>query len=279
MAKRDRIQNYEKMIKEGRGTGIGSEYVPWLKIQDVPSLGRSTRLKGIKTGRQHEFLSDMERNYFYILEYSDDVIDIREQFPLLPLEETVLIANELGINHPKHPETGEFIVMTTDFLLTVSGKGEMLERARTIKTKDDLLDKRIIEKFEIERVYWTKKGIDWGIVTEEEIDKVIAHNISYIYGYKDISNVDCFINIETNEIKDLVYEFIKRIVDDERPMRVICSEFDNEMLLEKGSGLSIFKYLVINKIVEIDIKKKINVNQNISIIKIREEEVRKVEVI
>lgn len=98
-------------------------------------------------------------------------------------------------------------------------------------------------------------------------------------GYKDISNVDCFINIETNEIKDLVYEFIKRIVDDERPMRVICSEFDNEMLLEKGSGLSIFKYLIINKIVEIDIKKKINVNQNISIIKIREEEVRKVEVI
>lgn len=221
----------------------------------------------------------MERNYFYILEYSDDVIDIREQFPLLPLEETVLIANELGINHPKHPETGEFIVMTTDFLLTVNGKDEMLERARTIKTKDDLLDKRIIEKFEIERVYWTKKGIDWGIVTEEEIDKVIAHNISYIYGYKDISNVDCFINIETNEIKDLVYEFIKRIVDDERPMRVICSEFDNEMLLEKGSGLSIFKYLIINKIVEIDIKKKINVNQNISIIKIREEEVRKVEVI
>lgn len=62
-------------------------------------------------------------------------------------------------------------------------------------------------------------------------------------------------------------------------MRVICSEFDNEMLLKKGSGLSIFKYLVINKIVEIDIKKKINVNQNIPIIKIREEEVRKVEVI
>lgn len=279
MTKRARIQNYKKMIKDGRGTGIGSEYIPWLKIQDVASLGRVTRLKGIKTGRQQDFLSDMERNYFYILEYSDDIVDIREQFPLLPLEETILIANELGINHPKHPETGEFIVMTTDFLLTIAGKDKMLERARTIKAKDDLLDKRIIEKFEIERVYWSKKGIDWGIVTEEEIDKAIAHNISYVHGYKDISNLDCFINIETNEIKDLVYEFLKRIVDDERSMRAICSEFDNEMLLEKGSGLSIFKYLVINKIIEIDIKRRINVNQNIPIIKVSEEGVRRVEVI
>ncbi|WP_343778370.1 TnsA endonuclease N-terminal domain-containing protein [Clostridium sartagoforme] len=279
LTKRARIQNYKKMIKEGRGTGIGNEYIPWLKIQDVPSLGRATRLKGIKTGRQHEFLSDMERNYFYILEYSDNVVDIREQFPLLPLEETILIANELGINHPKHPETGEFIVITTDFLVTVDGEDKMLERARTIKAKDDLLDKRVIEKFEIERVYWSKKEIDWGIVTEEEIDKAIAHNISYVHGYKDISNLDCFIDIATNEIKDLIYEFLKRIVDDERPMRVICSEFDNEMLLGKGSGLSIFKYLVINKVIEIDIKKRINVNQNIPIINVREEEARKVEVI
>ena len=62
-------------------------------------------------------------------------------------------------------------------------------------------------------------------------------------------------------------------------MRVVCSEFDNEMLLEKGSGLSIFKYLVINKIIEIDINRIINVNQNIPIIKVREEGIRKVEVI
>lgn len=92
MSKRTRTSKIEKWIKEGRGTGIGSEYKPWLNIQDVASMGRSTCLKGIKTNRQHEFLSDLERNYFYI--------DIREQFPLLPLEETIVIADELGIKHP-----------------------------------------------------------------------------------------------------------------------------------------------------------------------------------
>ena len=107
----------KKMIQEGYGTGVGSTYKPWIKIQDVPSLGRVTRIKGIKTKkRQHELLSDMERNYFYILEFSDKVLDIREQFPLLPLEDTLSIVEELGIiRHPKELKTKEDIVMTTDF--------------------------------------------------------------------------------------------------------------------------------------------------------------------
>ncbi|MCC2456495.1 TnsA endonuclease N-terminal domain-containing protein [Bacillus cereus] len=105
----------EKWIKEGRGTGIGADYQPWLKIHDVSSLGRSTRLKGIKTSRQHEFLSDLERNYFYLTEFSDAITDVREKFPLLPQEETILIAEELGIKHPIDPKTNEPIVMKTDF--------------------------------------------------------------------------------------------------------------------------------------------------------------------
>nr|WP_020060790.1 TnsA endonuclease N-terminal domain-containing protein [Bacillus sp. 123MFChir2] len=54
----------------------------------------------------------MERNYFYLTEFSDVVSGIREQIPLLPQE-------ELGIKHPADPKTGDPIVMTTDFLLTV----------------------------------------------------------------------------------------------------------------------------------------------------------------
>ncbi|GAA0463647.1 hypothetical protein GCM10008935_19210 [Alkalibacillus silvisoli] len=71
MAKRKRTSKVDKWIKEGRGTGSGADYQPWLKVQDVSSLGRSTRLKGTKAGRQHEFLSDLERNYFYLTEFSD----------------------------------------------------------------------------------------------------------------------------------------------------------------------------------------------------------------
>ncbi len=136
-----------------------------------------------------------------------------------------------------------------------------------------------MEKFEIERVYWERKGIDLGIVTEQEIDKTIAHNISYVQNYRDISNLDCFSNIEKHELKDLIYEFIKRVVDDERTMRSICTQFDSDMSLEKGSSLSIFRYLVINKIIEIDITQKIDVNKRIYINNVREEFISKVEAI
>lgn len=279
MAKRKRKLDIAKMIKEGRGTGRSDKYKPWIKIQDVPSLGRVSRIKGIKTGRQHEFLSDMERNYFYFLEYSDVVQDVREQFPLLPIEETILIANELGIEHPKNPETGELIVMTTDFLVNVDYNNEQYEIARTIKSKDDLMKKRVSEKFEIERVYWDKKGIDWGIVTDDEIDKVIANNISLVHGYTEIWTIDSFNDIEASELKDLIYEFMKRIIDNKKTMRTICTEFDNEMCLEKGSSLCIFKYLVINKNIEIDITEKINVNKIIDSISITEKSIKKVEAI
>ena len=279
MAKRKRKVDIAKMLKEGRGTGKGDKYKPWIRIQDVPSLGRVSRIKGIKTGRQHEFLSDMERNYFYFLEYSDKVQDIREQFPLLPIEDTILIAKELGFEHPKHPETGEFIVMTTDFLVSINYNNKLYEIARTVKSKDDLMNKRVLEKFEIEKQYWEKKGINWGIVTDEEIDKVIANNISLVHGYKEISAIDSFSDIEVSELKDLIYEFMKRIIDNEKAMRTICNEFDNEMCLEKGSSLCIFKYLVINKIIQIDITEKINVNKAIASISLMEKSIKKVEAI
>ncbi|WP_232515633.1 hypothetical protein [Aeribacillus pallidus] len=54
-----------------------------------PLLDRSARLKGIKTNNS----TDLERNHFYITEYSDFYVDIGEQFPLLPLEETIVISN------------------------------------------------------------------------------------------------------------------------------------------------------------------------------------------
>jgi hypothetical protein len=74
MAKRNRNLDYYKMINEGLGSGKGKDYKPWLKIQDFPSKGRVTRVKGIKTLRQHELFSDLERNYFYYLDFSDNVM-------------------------------------------------------------------------------------------------------------------------------------------------------------------------------------------------------------
>lgn len=276
MSKRTRISQIEKWIKEGRGSGIGMDYKPWLNIQDVSSLGRSTRLKGIKTNRQHEFLSDLERNYYYITEYSDYVVDIREQFPLLPLEETIVIADELGIKHPTDPKTNEPIVMTTDFLLTVD-KGEgLVELARTIKMKDELLKERVIEKFEIERVYWERRQIDWGIVTELEIPKEMARNISYIHDYYSLEHYDAFQSLSAEYIEDLATALLQRLLTNNESIRAITNEFDKDTHMPLGSGMTLFYHLLATKTLRIDMLEPLNVEQPIVIQSINESKLKKV---
>jgi hypothetical protein len=54
--------------------------------------------------------SQLEVNYFYALEWSESVTDIREQYPLLPLDETLDIAQACGFTHPKAPRTNQPIV-------------------------------------------------------------------------------------------------------------------------------------------------------------------------
>src|ERR1041384_925751 len=132
MAKRKRRRTAEsirRLIKEGRGTGRLSEYKPWLHIQDVPSRGLVARILGWKTRRVHHLLSLFEQLYFYTLEWSSIVTDIREQYPLLPLEETLSIARDCGISHPVHPTTRYPTVLTTDFLVTANSE----DQPRTLK--------------------------------------------------------------------------------------------------------------------------------------------------
>lgn len=179
----------KRYLKEGRGTGEGFSYIPWIQIYDLPSEGLSSIMPGWKTeGRDHHLLSNMELYFFLIANWARKVVDIREQYPLLsfdrkrpPLEETLAIAAERRIRHPQDYETKHPIVLTTDFLLTLETDGKHVYHARTIKRSQELAKKRVIEKFEIERRYWLAHDVDWGIVTERDMPATIVNNIGILY--------------------------------------------------------------------------------------------------
>src|SRR5690606_24585330 len=165
-----------RFLKEGRGQGEGKSYKPWLMVRDVPSLGRSTRIASWTVGREHHLLSDLETRYFYLLDWTDDVTDIREQYPL-PRDVTVEIAERLGIRHPRDLQSKVDIVVTTDFLVSKRTAQGVLTLARAIKPAAQLDDARVIEKLQIERSYWEDIGVDWGIVTDADLDVTICKNI------------------------------------------------------------------------------------------------------
>ena len=279
LSKRKRLLSIDKKLKDGRGQGVGMDYKPWLVIQDLGSLGRSTRLRGVKIPRQFEFLSDLERNYFYLLEYSDLVVDIREQYPLLPIEETIVIADELGIRHPTDPKTNKPIVMTTDFLITTLKNGQHEHVARTLKYKKDLMGERVLEKFEIERIYWERQGVEWGIVTEQEVPKTRAHNIAFVHSYADLTMLEGFEECSTYDIEDMSIYFLQVLLAHEKTVKQIAKAMENDFGMVVGCGLSIFKYLVMTKVIEIDLSEKLDVTKILSIKAVRTDFSEKVKAI
>jgi hypothetical protein len=205
-----------RRLREGHGQGNGASYQPWLTVQDVPSSGLAHRIKGWTTGRVHHLFSNLERDAFYVLDWSADVLDIREQYPLLPLEETQAIADQIGVRHSTDPRTQYAVVMTTDFLLDIHSGKARVQQARTVKPADQLDTPRVLEKLEIERRYWQVRNVDWGIVTEYEIPKPHADNIRLLHGYQQIEQrladdipLDRIVqflrdNVNSNVLSDLV---------------------------------------------------------------------------
>ena len=108
---------YNKYLREGRGQGIGTDYDSWIHVQDFPSLGMVSRVSGTTTGRIHHLMSNLELSVFYLLDWSDNVLDIREQYPLLDLAQAVEIAERANIKYPYDPESGFPYVLTSDFYL------------------------------------------------------------------------------------------------------------------------------------------------------------------
>lgn len=259
MAKRRRGKGgrgISRNIKDGRGQGRGADYNPWLHIQDVPSRGLVTRVKGWKTGRVHHFLSLLELWYFYVLEWSQTVTDIREQYPLLPLEETLAIASRLGVRHPTDPLTKEPVVMTTDFVLTVRRGCSEVDQARTVKYEKDLLSKRVLEKLEIERRYWESLGVDWKIVTERQIPVVLAKNVQWFHQYR---NLEDFAMVSAAEAEQIISVLTQSVgACGESPLRSVTLRTDDRLGLEPGTSLSLVRHLLACRHWRVDMRSPIN---------------------
>jgi len=171
-------QRTQKWLREGRGSGSGQGYHPWLTVRDLSSRGRSHRVWGHLTQRTHHLLSDIELATFLLLEWNPSVTDIREQYPL-HLDDTLVLAEQAGIRHPA--VSGFTHIMSTDFLVDLSTDSGPQQLAIQVKSSSDLKDIRTVEKLEIERLYWKLKGIPWKLLTEKQIPKTVVKNLDLLY--------------------------------------------------------------------------------------------------
>ena len=251
---------YERYLKEGRGQGTGKDYVPWIKVQDFPSQGRSHRIPGWKTGRIHHLLSDLEKRTFYLFEWSDIVIDIREQYPLADLDLALKIADEMNFKYPEDPQHHFPYILTTDFMLTIERDGKPVQVARTVKSTKELEQKRTVEKLELERRYYEALNLEWGIITERGISKTFACNLDWIHPKYHLESTDSADLVELRRIASTLKE---KLLVKNTTVTDITTTLDKEMNLETGTALSLFRHLLARKKVMVDMF-KVKISSNLS---------------
>jgi len=260
---------FQAYLKEGRGQGIGTDYKPWLTVRSFPSKGDSNRGNGWKTNRTHHLLSNMEEDYFFLLEWSDEVIDIREQYPLLDIERAIDIADKIGVKYPVDKKSGTPYVLTTDFLITVFESGREYYIARTVKPSKELEKMRVLDKFEIERRYYLEKNIDWAIVTERDIPIRMAKNIEWLHGFYRLEPTE---SLETDELTILADLLKGELSRSSNLLRNVFNRFDKEHNLNQGTARYLFRHLMARKEILMDMNEKIYEGRSASeIIKINTE--------
>lgn len=245
--------------RKSSGKNEGSDYIPALHIRHVPSKGLSSRIKGIITNRVHQLLSKLELHYFYTLDWGQKCTDIREQYPL-DIDETLAIAKSIGVKHPTNSKTGKPYQMTTDFLITTGPKVNQQYSARTVKYAESLANLRTLEKFEIERIYYERRSIDWGIVTELEINTSLVKNIEWVHSFYNIDRLLPLTESDVHELEEYLYEALQT---KDLTLRVIASVNDKKLNLPPGTCLSVIRHMISRKKIFVDMANLIKTNERL----------------
>ena len=160
----------EAKLREGYGQGMGPDYKPWLKSGRFSSKGVSSAFPDWKHGRMMEFLSQGELWFYLLFRWNDNVTDIREQFPLLPLSETNEIATELGVNPAFHGCQ----IKTTDMLIDFSNGSRL---ALSVKSSRKDVTDRQKEFLAVEQEYWKRRNVPWVLGFKEDLNPIEVRNI------------------------------------------------------------------------------------------------------
>lgn len=243
----------ERWLREGRGQGEGADYRPWLTVRDVPSTGLCSRVKNWKCGgRVCHFLSTLETNFSHILDWRQDTVTFFEQYPLLPLEETLTIATRLGFRPPTDPWNQQPVVMTSDFLVRTT-RGLM---AYAVKPKS-ALSGRAQQKLQIEMEYWKERGIPWGIVTEDSMPTALLTTLQQIHPYY---SVEWYPHITKATIL-AAKEQLESLLHAGLPISEAARETDKRLQLKNGTGLVVLLHCLARRLLPFNHNKPLNLSQ------------------
>jgi len=233
------LSDQSRLDRSTHDPGEGLSYKSELTTRSFGSRGLAQRVRGHTTGRIHHLLSNLEVACFHLLDWSDTVIDIREQYPLYPVSETHRIADALQIRHPLpvRRKRGRAVstsrVMTSDFRVTFSEPGAVWDEIFSVKASSELGKKRTLEKLQIEKQYWRSRSIRWKLVTEHELPETLVLNLKHLHIHREN------IGREMNHQDTLLEALYSRLRKGDRRLGVVCAEHDRDAGLSAGASIGL----------------------------------------
>jgi len=139
------------------------------------------------------------------------------------------------------------------------------EFARTVKMSSELESERVLEKFEIERRYWKRRGVDWGIVTENEIPGKLVWNVEWIHSEHENEDAAHLGTYALNNIENSILSLLKQGIS----LAKAASLCDERVGLELGTSLALVKHFIARKRWIVDMYEKINPGKPLEILEVR----------
>ncbi|CRK85237.1 TnsA endonuclease C-terminal domain-containing protein [Neobacillus massiliamazoniensis] len=250
------LNKYHRYLKEGLGQGEGKDYKPWKKVSDFSSKQTINRIPGIKTNRIH-LLSTLEYQHFLLLDWDDSIIDIREHFPILNLIEVLAIADNLNVQYPRDRVTQVPKILTSSFCITKMVEGKRKTIIRTVRHSNTLKIRWKLILLEIERVYYKRLGIDWAILTEQNIPKQLVDNLQELYTHKELEDLHEF-DIKKDQLIIMSQRLKSNLLKEKMSLLDMSIGLGNEFGVESGVFLYLFKHLLASKQLKINLNEPID---------------------
>ena len=174
----NRIANWEAQVMKSK------QYVPYLKVKRTPTVGKGSKVFNPESDSTHEVLSIMETQLLRYLNFLPNVIDVKTQYPLLPIVKTLEIADAMDVKHPSYTPKGkrirpelkinQAVTMTSDYFIDYFDEdGVENQCAIALKTIDsnglfsdkEKRDLNIRKKLNVEAEFWRLDGLSWRLFT------------------------------------------------------------------------------------------------------------------
>jgi hypothetical protein len=257
----------EKKIKLGHGQNEGQNYLSWIFVHRETAWGLNNRPCGLTIQREYQLRNNQEYYYFRILDLCPTIVDIREHYPITEIDETLEIANRLGIKHPTKPVSNQPEVLTIEYFITIEEGLRRRYEAHLFRNASELEKRSEIELIEIIYQFLQRRNIPLKIATGIDPRSPIIKNLELFQQHYSLANQ----NLSETDIWNVTNILTSGVVR-HQALRSLCSDCDTRLGLEPGKSLAVAYHLMARRYWKVDMTKSIDTGQPLQILEINLEQ-------